>query len=157
MILAILGICIALIVVGVILEHKSDHYDDVGMGLTATGGFLAGLTLIVIIILSWSVGATYRIDKKIELYETQNAQIEKSVAIAVEKYMQYEGDIMTEVSPDSAVTLVAVYPELKSDALIEKQIEIYISNNNEIVKLKEKQIHMPLLKWWLYFGRKGGE
>lgn len=157
MILAILGICIALIVVGVILEHKNYDYYDIGTGLTVTGGFLAGLTLIAIIILSWSVGETYRIDKKIELYETQNAQIEKSVAIAVEKHMQYEGDIMTEVSPDSAVTLVAVYPELKSDALIEKQIEIYISNNNEIVKLKEKQINMPLLKWWLYFGRKGGE
>ena len=153
MILVILALFIALIVVGVIIQYKNYDYEELGFGLTVTGSILVGCALIAILALCISICPMYGIDQKIEMYEDQNAQIEESVAVAVEKYMQHEGDIMTEVAPDSAITLVSLYPELKSDTLIEKQIEVYVSNNNKIVELKEKQITAPLLKWWLYFGK----
>lgn len=153
MILAILGICIALIVVGVIFQHKGYQYEYLGIALTVAGAMLTFASLVTVVILCVEMGSIYGIDQKIEMHEAQNAQIEESVAVAVEKCMQHEGDIMTEISPDSAITLVSLYPELKSDTLIEKQIEVYVSNNNKIVELKEKQIIEPLLKWWLYFGK----
>lgn len=152
MILVILAICIALIVIGAIIMNDYD-YEEAGGALVAIGSVIGVVALIAIVGLSITLGSIYGIDQKIEMYEAQNAQIEESVAIAVEKYMQHEGDIMTEVAPDSAITLVSLYPELKSDTLIEKQIEVYVSNNNKIVELKEKRITAPLLKWWLYFGK----
>jgi hypothetical protein len=58
----------------------------------------------------------------------------------------------TEVSPDSAITLVSLYPELKADELVKKQIEVYVANNEKIKELKEKKIMGNVYRWWLYFG-----
>lgn len=52
------------------------------------------------------------------------------------------------------MTLITLYPELKSDKLVQKQINIYVDNNKKIKILKEKQINGKVLKWWLYFGGK---
>ena len=60
---------------------------------------------------------------------------------------------MIEVKPENYITLVSLYPELKADALVSKQIEIYISNNEKIKELKEFKINGSIYRWWLYFGR----
>ena len=59
-----------------------------------------------------------------------------------------------EVSPESAVTMVSLYPELKSDSLVQAQIEVYVENNKTIKYLKDKQIKGDVYRWWLYFGGK---
>ena len=55
-------------------------------------------------------------------------------------------------APESSITLVSLYPELKSDELVKKQIAVYQENNKKIINLKEKQIDANVAKWWLYFG-----
>ena len=70
----------------------------------------------------------------------------------VERYMEYESGVFTEVSSDSAITLVALYPELKSDVLVESQIELYVENNKKITELMETKINGSVTRWWLYFG-----
>ena len=42
---------------------------------------------------------------------------------------------------------------LKSDKLIEKEIDLYEKNNKNIIKLKEQKINEKIYKWWLYFGK----
>ena len=59
-----------------------------------------------------------------------------------------------DVTPDTAVTLVALYPELKSDTLVQSQIEVYTENNNMIKFLRDQQIKCNVSRWWLYFGGK---
>ena len=59
-----------------------------------------------------------------------------------------------DVTPDTAVTLVALYPELKSDTLVQSQIEVYTENNNMIKFLRDQQIKGNVSRWWLYFGGK---
>lgn len=65
-----------------------------------------------------------------------------------------KGDIITYAmtAPESSITLVSLYPELKSDELVKKQIAVYQENNKKIINLKEKQIDANVAKWWLYFG-----
>ena len=48
--------------------------------------------------------------------------------------------------------LVTLYPELKADTLVAKQIEIYTNNNQKIKELKEQKLYGKVYKWWLYFG-----
>lgn len=60
-----------------------------------------------------------------------------------------------EVAPESAVTMVSLYPELKSDSLVQAQIEVYTENNKTIRDLRDKQIKGNVYRWWLYFG--GGD
>ena len=48
---------------------------------------------------------------------------------------------------------ISLYPELKSNELVAKQLEIYTANNEQIKKLKAEQANLSTSKWWLYFGR----
>ena len=67
--------------------------------------------------------------------------------------MNYESDTYGNLKNESSITLVSLYPELKADTLVEKQIEIYTENNKKIKELKEKIINISNYKWLLYFGR----
>ena len=93
------------------------------------------------------------IDEKIELYTNQNKQIEEKVEMVVKEYMNYEGETFKELKSDSYITLVNLYPELKSDEMIKQQINLYTSNNEKITSLKEKKLNKTLFKWWIYFGK----
>lgn len=94
------------------------------------------------------------IDDRIVMYQEENTQIEKDIEIVVSEYMDYEQDTfdMSEIS--SPTTLVQMYPELKSDTLVQQQIDVYVSNNDKIKELKNKEIDVKLWKWLLYFGGK---
>ena len=49
------------------------------------------------------------------------------------------------------MTVVTLYPDLKSDTLVAKQIETYITNNDKIKALKEEKINQELIGWWFNF------
>lgn len=87
------------------------------------------------------------------MYEEENTKIEQQIADVVTQYQEYEAGIFTEVAPESAMTLVALYPELKSDTLVQSQIEVYADNNKQIKELKCMAINTSVIRWWLYFGK----
>lgn len=89
----------------------------------------------------------------IAMYEQENDEIENRIAEIVNNYMQYETGTFQEFKPDEAIAIVSLYPELKSDELVSKQIDIYVSNNEKIKELKETDIRLSTKKWLLYFGR----
>lgn len=93
------------------------------------------------------------IDKKIAMYKKENTKIETQMDVLVSQYMKFETDTYGELKNESSITLVSLYPDLKSDELVKKQIEVYESNNKEIREMKEKKINLKVLKWWLYFGK----
>ena len=148
MILVILGISILLIVLGIILDP-----DDLGIIPAGAGviGFI--LSFIVMIFLIVGVSSLSVIDDKIAMYQEENTRIEEQISATVEQYQNYETEIFTEVKPESSITLVSLYPELKSDTLVQKQIEVYTANNEKIKELKEQKISSSVKRWWLYFGK----
>lgn len=153
MILTILGISIVVAVAGFILYEKLGCGDDwIGTTLASIGTIVGIITLIIAIILGICVIDVTKVDEKIAMYQEENAKIEVQIATTVENYQQYENNIFTEVAPDSSITLVALYPELKSDTLVQAQIEVYIENNDKIKSLKEDKINGSVYRWWLYFG-----
>lgn len=93
------------------------------------------------------------INSKIVMYEEENQRIETELNVLVEQYMNYEANAYGNLKGESSITLVSLYPELKADTLVEKQIEVYTSNNSKIRELKEKLINISNYKWWLYFGK----
>lgn len=152
MILLIFGICILMIVGGFILYDKLDFDEDVSVGLSVVGLLFGGISLVAIIVLGIDVKSLSVIDDRIAMYEEENTRIEQQVADIVEQYQKYETDIFMEVAPESAVTMVSLYPELKSDSLVQAQIEVYTENNKTIRDLRDKQIKGNVYRWWLYFG-----
>ena len=152
MILLIFGICILMIVGGFILDEKTGADSDLCFGISGIGMVIGFFALLALIIVSVNVKSLSVIDDRITMYEEENTRIEQQVADIVEQYQKYETDIFREVAPESAVTMVSLYPELKSDSLVQAQIEVYTENNKTIRDLRDKQIKGNVYRWWLYFG-----
>ena len=154
MILVILAISVALVIVGcLLLNEYCDALEGIGAGL-AVLGFIGGLIAIgVVVWLTVECVGMAHINDRIELYQEENTKIEEQIASVVEQYQEYETGIFKEVAPDKAVVLATLYPELKSDTLVQSQIELYTKNHEQILKLKETRIMASTYRWWLYFGR----
>ena len=152
MILLIFGICILMIVGGCLLDRKTEVDSDLCFGISGIGMVVGFFALLGLIIVGVNVKSLSVIDDRIVMYEEENARIEQQIADVVEQYQKYETDIFREVAPESAVTMVSLYPELKSDSLVQAQIEVYTENNKTIRDLRDKQIKGNVYRWWLYFG-----
>lgn len=120
---------------------------------------LIGTILLIITVLAYTViGIHYSTkmiaDDKIALYEEENAKIEQQIVSIVENYKEYESDTFEKFKVDTtdALTLISLFPELKSDRLVAKQIEIYVENNQQIKELKADRLQYKVMAWWLYFG-----
>lgn len=116
------------------------------------------ILLAAVVIAYFGVGVNYSTkmiaDDKIALYEEENAKIEQQIVSIVENYKEYESDTFEKFKGDTAdvLTLISLFPELKSDRLIAKQIEIYVENNKQIKELKADKLQYKVMAWWLYFG-----
>ena len=154
MILVILVLGIIMAVGGTILYCKLDNYKkSIGASLQIIGAIIIIISTMASIIFFISAIDRVGIEKKIAMYEEENTKIEQQIADVVTQYQEYEAGIFTEVAPESAMTLVALYPELKSDTLVQSQIEVYADNNKQIKELKYKAINVSAIRWWLYFGK----
>lgn len=154
MILCILVIGILMVTLGIVLYDKLDYgKDKIGKIFQIIGTVATIISTIVTIVLLVCVLNRVNIEKKIAIYEEENTKIEQQIADTVKQYQEYETGIFTEVAPESSITLVALYPELKSDTLVQSQIEVYVENNKTIKELKSSAINAPVYRWWLYFGK----
>lgn len=124
---------------------------DFDTATIAVVGFVIKLG-VLIYLLAQLIGLRV-IDNKIELYKNQNKEIENKVELVVIQYMKHEKDTFVKLKTnESYITLVTLYPELKSDKLIKEEIKLYEENNKKILNLKEQKINEKLYKWWIYFG-----
>ena len=154
MILCILVIGILMVTLGIVLYDKLDYgKDKIGKIFQIIGTVATIISTIVTIVLLVCVLNRVNIEKKIAIYEEENNKIEQQIADTVKQYQEYETGIFTEVAPESSITLVALYPELKSATLVESQIAVYVENNKTIKELKSSAINAPVYRWWLYFGK----
>lgn len=139
-------IAVALIVLAVLNEDLAGVFGILGglIGFIALIGIFVNIGFLV-------YGRT--LDDKIAMYEQENAAIEQSVDVLVKDYYKHESDTYSSLKPENAVLFASAYPELQSNELATKQLEIYVENNNKIKGLKVDQINLSRNKFWLYFGR----
>lgn len=144
-------------VVKSIKEWKSQNRDERVFAFysvaTVISGFVCILFLIWVCILIDRVGTGYIIDSKVALYEEENTLIEQSIDVTVKSYIDLEASTYGKLKDKDAINLVPLFQTLKSDTLVQKQIEIYITNKNKIKELKQEKINLSKSKWKLYFGR----
>ena len=155
MILVILGISILLVILGIILICKS--YSDTQWGIGMTLIFIFGVSIFVSIVCgcpcAYDASQSMIIDEKIAMYQEENKSIESSISTIVENYQDYEKDVFANAKNESIVVVATqLYPELKSNELVKKQLDIYVENNKKIKQLKNKKLDYKVSKWWLYFG-----
>lgn len=111
------------------------------------------IPLFIQILLIASLISGLNLDSRIELYQSQNAEIESKIQATVASYLAHEKQAYRDLKPDNAIAVVSAYPELHSNELVKKQIEVYEDNNKKILGLKEEKLNQSVYKWWLYFRR----
>lgn len=143
----ILGLTIIMIISGFFM--KDEEFGEI------ISGFGAIIFFVVLIFATFCITDVIDardLEKQIIMYQEEHTIIEQQISTLVENYMEYEGQTFKEFSPEDSMALVSLYPELKSDQLVMKQIDLYTENNVQIKKLKGKLIDVNSTKWWLYFG-----
>ena len=144
---------ILLFVIAVVLIVLAVMNEDLEECFGILGGLIGFIALIGIFV---NIGLLVRgrtLDDKIAMYEQENTAIEQSVDVLVKDYYKHESDTYSSLKPENAVLFASAYPELQSNELATKQLEIYVENNNKIKELKEDQINLSRNRFWLYFGR----
>ena len=124
-----------------------DEDDFSGFGIIIVAIALLGIFI--------NIGCLVRgrtLDDKIAMYEQENTAIEQSIDVLVKDYYKHESDTYSSLKPENAVLFASAYPELQSNNLAMKQLEIYVENNDKIKELKEDQINLSRNRFWLYFG-----
>lgn len=121
--------------------------------LNVIGTVITIFSLVITLCNVYDCSTEIAIDQKIEIYQQENQYIETVVAEAVKNYQEYEKQTFTSLQPNEIMVAISLYPELKSNELVAKQLEIYASNNEEIKKLKSQKADIITSKWWLYFGK----
>ena len=126
--------------------------DDLSIIGVALFGICSFICIIAMLIVGGNLVNGNVIQDKIEMYQSENAEIDSQICEIVEGYKTYEKETFEKISNKSANVLVELYPDLKTNELVQKQMEIYMSNKNKIVSLREDLINQKPLRWWLYFG-----
>lgn len=151
--LIVIALITLLITIGFFKLADDDHY-----GPWDAAAMLSGVTFVISVFAMFWAGnnirrCVYIIPAQIAMYEEENARIEEKVANTVTKYMEYESGVIMEIAPeDDAMSLISLYPDLKTDQLISEEINVYIANNNQIKELRAELVELPTYRWWLYFG-----
>lgn len=161
MLILILGITIAALVTFLVLRAKCPRDDDETWAthifytsMSWVFGFVVLGFIIAICCLAPIVATEDTIDSKIEMFQEENTNIERDIDQIVKEYLRHEHDTFADLKADgNSITLVTLFPELKSDTLVQKQLDIYINNNSQIKSLKEQKIDITKIKWILYFGK----
>lgn len=141
MIIVITFIILAIAIVFQIWAYKSSSEP------LETVANIFGITLVIPLMVAsfLAVGVLNAkiVPAKIEAYSQENAKIESQVS----KYMsEHPEEKENELEFSGAV----------SDAMIKKQIDRYISNNEKIDELTDELAECErkgsICRWWLYFG-----
>lgn len=143
MILVILGICLFIILFGAAIDSEI---------IAGLGGF-AG-TIAFFALLGLLLCYPFEVDRKIDMYNEENTNIETKIKDTVRAYMNYEQETYNKIIKDADLTTIVLkYPELNSNELVKSEIEMYKTNNDKIKQLKEDKIDKEMIAWWLYFGK----
>ena len=162
MLIVLFIIFLAMIIIGSKLADWAD-YNHEGITILGVGGIVLGCIaefFVVCCIIGCAVCISQLkvADTKIQMYEEENDNIQNSISEIVENYKKYEQNTYSEslknidINNTDIVVLAQLYPDLKSNEMVNKQIQIYQDNNNKIKEIKEEKINNQMAKWWLYFG-----
>ena len=134
---------------------NEDEFYETLIGMVAF--FIIVCIIFILVNISNIVGIIVS-DKKIAMYQEENENIQNQVNQIISNYKEYEQATFSKsieninLENTDVVVLAQLYPELKSNEMVNNQISIYQENNKKIKELKEEKINRQISKWWLYFG-----
>lgn len=152
MLIVFFVICLVCISLGIILWFKKPYSD------TGPTVFAISLIVLVVVIICclFNVNKIVKantLEQKITVYQEEMTNIENSINPVVQNYLNHEKETYIALAPDNAVIFASIYPELSSNGIVQKQLNIYNEYLISIKNLKLEIAEISTAKWWLYFGQ----
>lgn len=144
-------LCFVLAIICIVVYVRLSKKYDVEWINAFTIIFIALAVLFCFLGIPGTIDSRYT-DQKIQMYQEENEKIEEDVSVIITQYMEHENETFDMSKIESSTVLIQMYPELKSNELVSKQIDIYNENNKKIKKLKLEKIKNQKAKFYLYFG-----
>lgn len=152
MLYILLVIGIAFIIWGGI---QNDSYND-GEGLIMLGSVIGVPSLIALLIV---VGIynydSSTINSRLTVLEEQNTTVLTQVEPLVQKALDYESSTYKDLKLDvnKLIIFAQMYPELKANDFLNRQIDIILANQQEIKQLKLDKATLNAYHFWLWTPR----
>ena len=157
MLIILLIISISLIIVGCVVYFRCNScYEYLAGGLITTGAILGiAMFIFALVAITYSIKVP-QMEERITIYKEENTRIEEQIKIIIEAYQDYEQGVfedidLNKISSEKLILLTSIYPELKSDAMVQELIQVHINNTNEIKELRTTKLDYEVWRWWLCF------
>ena len=161
MLIILLIIFITMIGLGIYFGNRSDWDDGLPISLVVVGAISTCIVFIVTLAAINKVVSRQAMEQKIIICEEENESIEQEVKAIITTYIEYEENIYSGIkiedySGEKLLLLTQLYPELKTNTLIQSQLDLHKENSDEIKALRKELVNSQVWCWWLYFGKVGG-
>lgn len=122
--------------------------------------FLIGLSMLIFIVSLISlliIGGIYNYrastaDSRLAVLEEQNQVVLNQIEPLVQQALNYESSTYKDLKLDAAkiIAFTQLYPDLKANEFLNKQIEVILTNQKEIKRLKLDKASLNAYHFWLW-------
>lgn len=122
-------------------------------------GIGAGIFISIFFITLITAGVyNYRnstIDSQLPILEEQNQIVLSQIEPLVQQALEYESNTYKDFKLDAAkvIAFTQLYPDLKANSFLNKQIDIILANQEEIKQLKLDKASLNAYHFWLWTPR----
>ena len=140
-----------LLVIGILLVFWSAFGDNEG-GIIL--GFIVGFPTLAALLIA---GGIYNYDSstinsRLAVLEEQNTTVLIQVEPLVQQALEYESSTYKDLKLDvnKLIIFAQMYPDLKANSFLNKQIDIILANQEEIKQLKLDKASLNAYHFWLW-------
>ena len=140
-----------LLVIGIAIIIWGAFKDDDGIIVL---GFIIGFPSLVAVLIA---GGIYNynsstIDSRLAVLEEQNTTVLTQIEPLVQQALNYESSTYKDLKLDvnKLIIFAQMYPDLKANSFLNKQIDIILANQEEIKQLKLAKASLNAYHFWLW-------
>jgi hypothetical protein len=146
MLYILMALGLFLFILGIFIEKYEEILGGIGIGI-----FAISIPMLLL------VGGVYNYestttDSRLAVLEEQNQVILNQIEPLVQQALNYESSTYKDLKLDAAkvIAFTQLYPDLKANEFLNKQIEVILTNQKEIKKLKLDKASLNAYHFWLW-------
>lgn len=140
-----------LLVIGLILIILGFTQDDDVLSVLGVIIFTVFLFVTAIIVGVYNYDKS-TIDNRLSILEEQNQVVLSQIEPLVQHALEYESNTYKDFKLDAAkvIAFTQLYPDLKANSFLNRQIDIILANQEEIKQLKLDKASLNAYHFWLW-------
>jgi hypothetical protein len=146
MLYILMALGLFLFILGIFIEKYEEILSCIGIGM-----------FVVFLIASLMVGGIYNynsstINSRLTVIEEQNQIVLSQIEPLVQQALEYESNTYKDLKLDMTkiIAFTQLYPNLKANEFLNKQIEVILNNQKEIKQLKLDKASLNAYHFWLW-------